>query len=121
MISEMSQTIPVHGLFKADNVTNFVDFAGTVLFGAPLTDIARNDKYQYQVDGCYRGTDWPWYYQSVLSLSPYALFALVPAFVFCLAVWVGQPWKRRQTPIMVAIACASFTGTSCSPTNNQIL
>ncbi|KAM0786574.1 hypothetical protein ACM66B_002030 [Microbotryomycetes sp. NB124-2] len=54
-----------------------------------------------------RGPGVPWY-QSVIPAWWY--FLTIPCFLLCLSLRNGQPLFRKETPLMILIGCAGFTG-----------
>ncbi|KAK4046802.1 pheromone-regulated protein prm10 [Microbotryomycetes sp. JL201] len=54
-----------------------------------------------------RGPGVPWY-QNVIPAWWY--FLTIPCFLLCLSLRNGQPLFRKETPLMIIIGCAGFTG-----------
>ncbi|CUA70362.1 Pheromone-regulated membrane protein 10 [Yarrowia lipolytica CLIB122] [Rhizoctonia solani] len=102
-----SQTI-IHGQFKSDDMSVF-PFNGTFIFKNATADLPSSS--HYQVKGCYRDPDWPWYLR---DFPEWTLLVLVPFFSLFASFASMQPLKSIQLPVMVFISCAAFAANKAA-------
>ena len=57
------------------------------------------------IKGCYRHPQFPWYLQ---PLPWWTQFLTVPLFGICLSLANLQPYRTKEFPVMVIIACVSY-------------
>ncbi|CAE7214069.1 unnamed protein product, partial [Rhizoctonia solani] len=104
----LASQVIIHGQFKSDNTTIF-PFNGTFIYKNTTANIPSNS--HYQVKGCYRDPNWPWYLQ---DLPVWTLFILVPLFSLFGSFASMQPLKSTQLPVMVFISCAAFAANKAA-------
>jgi hypothetical protein len=54
---------------------------------------------------CDRAPDLPWFQQ---GMPPIYQILLVPAFSLCLCLWNMQPFRSKELPVQVLIACLGY-------------
>lgn len=114
MMDDITRTAYSQGMLAGNWTSDYSTQLLTVSFGHILDPNTPYPDYNFIGNGCYRGADWPWYFQSPAWLS---YFTLVPAFAFLLAVWHGQDISKERHNVkhivtMVFLGCLSYTGKS---------
>ncbi|PWN48059.1 DUF1212-domain-containing protein [Violaceomyces palustris] len=59
----------------------------------------------------YRRPEWPWYRQ---DMTPWLNFLFVPVFSALLSFNNLQPWKTKELPVMIIIACIGYVANMCA-------
>jgi hypothetical protein len=58
---------------------------------------------------CPRGAEWAWWLQSMPTIY---LVGLVPLYSFLTALWLYQPLRSKELPVMVFISSAGFLAST---------
>lgn len=90
----------VSGTFIADNSTMMAPWSGTFSFHNGTANTL-----SVGTINCERQPDWPWYQQ---PMTPWLNFLFVPLFSILLCLNNLQPWKTKELPVMIIIACVGY-------------
>lgn len=101
--SALQRTVIYSGSFVPDNSTaeRFASLT-TFTFSNATVPYFRPENI---IKGCYRHPQFPWYLQ---PLPWWTQFLTVPLFGICLSLANLQPYRTKEFPVMVIIACVSY-------------
>jgi hypothetical protein len=107
----LQQMITIQGTFAQnandtapDFVPNFMPFNGSFTFSNSSIDSVGVHLSKGAVI-CDRAPDLPWFQQ---GMPPIYQILLVPAFSLCLCLWNMQPFRSKEVPVQVLIACVGY-------------
>jgi len=119
MIEDITRTIYTEGNLTANWTSGLIAQPIALAVSHSMDTNTPYPQYNYIGVGCYRTSDWAWYFQ---GLDWRWTLPLVPLFAFLLALWNLQAmkvWKDgKHILIMVFFGCASYAGKS--PFNLEI-
>ncbi|KAG8929379.1 hypothetical protein FRC02_005683 [Tulasnella sp. 418] len=105
-VESLTNTLVLNGFIVPDNSTTFEmveNFRGQWTFVNQTRRVS--SQYHYQVVGCYRDQEWPWYRK---PFPVWSLFILVPLYSTTSSLWNLQPLRSWELLVMVAISCTSY-------------
>lgn len=107
----LQQMITIQGSFSQlandtspDFVPQFMPFNGSFTFSNSSIDSVGVHLSKGAVI-CDRANDLPWFQQ---GMPPIYQILLVPAFSLCLCLWNMQPFRSKELPVQVLIACLGY-------------
>lgn len=113
MIEDITRTIYTEGILTANWTSGLIAQPIALAVSHSMDTNTPYPQYNYIGVGCYRTSDWAWYFQ---GLDWRWTLPLVPLFAFLLALWNLQAmkvWKDgKHILIMVFFGCASYAGKS---------
>jgi len=111
MIEDITKTTYSEGMLTANWTSGFIAQPIALAVSHSMDTNTPYPQYNYIGVGCYRSSDWAWYFQ---GLDWRWTLPLVPLFAFLLALWNLQAmrvWKDgKHILIMVFFGCASYAG-----------
>ena len=88
----------------ANYVADFIPFNGSFTFSNSTVDAVGVHLSKGAVI-CDRADGLPWFQQ---GMPPIYQVLLVPAFSLCLCLWNMQPFRSKELPVQVLIACLGY-------------